>query len=299
MNDEEIKILNNELFDMAKIWQYQLHLEYIDPKRNVRLSFKDIGSFGELLAVSYNPGYIGSGSGGMGLDLINTTTKKCIEVKSCCTIQNSKCENKEYHKFNPLFHNKCPICNHGGKEISDSRFSINAKEFLDQYNNGFFDSFTLFLVQQVSHDKINKKLVVKLNWYKIDFNDKKLKKIKLDYFRQQAKKGKKTTCNLLPFSFDFYKLCPVLVDIVCIELDYNDMSKNPIIEHKKSIKNPLRVPIDILTSKEKQIFEKLSSYSAKDKTVDMIDFTKKIPYRKKTHGKNRGDTRKNAYRAVT
>lgn len=298
MNKEEIKILDNELIDVSKIWQHQLHLEYTNRNRNVRVSFRDIGSFGELLAISYNPGYTGSGSGGMGLDLVNTTTKKSIEVKSCCTIQNSKCENKKYHKFNPLFHNKCPICNYGGKKISDSRFSINAKEFLDQYDNGFFDNFTLFLVQQVSHNEANKKIVVKLNWYKIDFNDKKLKKIKLDYFIQQAKKGKKQTCNLVPFSFDFYKLCPALVDIIYIELNYDDMTKAPIIKHEKTIKNPVRVPINILRDSEVKIFKKLSSYSMEDKEADVVDFTENIPYRKKTHGKNRGDTRKNAYRSV-
>lgn len=298
MNNEEIEILDRELFDISKIWQHQLHLEYANPNKNVRISFRDIGSFGELLAISYNPGYVGSGSGGMGLDLVNVVTKKSIEVKSCCTIQNSKCENKKYHKFNPLFNKKCPICNNDGLAISDSRFSINAKEFLDQYKKGIFDSFMLFHVRQVRHEETNKKLLIELAWYRIDFKDKNTKKIKLDYFIKQAKEGKKQNCNLLPFSFDFYKLCPVLVDLVDIELNYDDISKDPIIKHKKITENFLRVPIDILTNSEIKIFRKLSSYSKENEEADAVDFTKNIPYRKKTHGKNRGDTRKNAYRSV-
>lgn len=300
MNKEEIKILDNELIDVSKIWQHQLHLEHVNPKRNVRVSFKDIGSFGELLAISYNPGYVGSGSGGMGLDLVNRKTKKSIEVKGCCTIQNSKCKNKKCRaKYNPLFHNKCPICNSVGEEIGDSRFSINAKEFLDQYSKGFFKNFTLYHVYQISHDEISKKLIVGLNWYKIDFKNKDTKNIKLDYFKEQAKSGKKSICNLLPFSFDFYKLCPVLVDTVYIELNYDDMTKDCVIRHKKIIRKPMRVPISILRNNEKEIFKKLSSYSLSNETADIIDFTKNIPYRKKTHGKDRGDTRKNTYTPVT
>ena len=300
MNKKEAKILDSELFDVSKIWQHQLHLEYINPKRNVRVSFKDIGPLGELLAISYNPGYAGSGSGGMGLDLVNRITKKSIEVKGCCTIQNSKCENKKCRaKFNPLFHDKCPICNHDGKKITDSRFGIDAKEFLGQYNMGFFDNFTLYHIYQISHDEINKKLSVGLAWYKIDFDNENIKNIKLDYFNEQAKRGRKPHCNLLPFSFDFYKLCPVLIDKVYIKLDYDDMAKDPIIKHERFVKNPLRVPISILKKNEKNLFKKLSSYSSSDKTADVVDFTKNIPYRKKTHGRERGDTRKNVYKSVT
>jgi hypothetical protein len=303
MNNKEMKILDEELFDIVKIWQHQLHLEYMNPNKNVRISFKDIGSFGELLAISYNPEYVGRGSGGMGLDLVNIKTKKSIEVKSCCTIQNSKCSNKECGaKFNPLFHNKCPVCNSDGKEMNDSRFAINAKDFLGQYKEGkgFFDNFTLFHIGQISHHISNKKLSVRLSLYKINFNDREdIKNIKLDYFKTQAKKGKKPVCNLLPNQFDFYKLCPSLIDVIDIELDYSDMKKNPVIKHKGSSVGQLRVPITVLREKEKKIFKELSSYSPEDETADMIDFTKNISYRKKTHGKDRGDTRKNAYRVVT
>lgn len=298
MNNKEIKILDNELFNISKIWQYQLHLEYTNPNKNVRISFKDIGSFVELLAISYNPGYIGSGSGGMGLDLVDRINKKSIEVKSCCTIQNSKCK-KCKAKFNPLFHNKCPICGNDGKEMKDSRFGISAKEFLNQYDKGIFDNFTLCHISQVSHDEKNKKIIIKLDWYKIDFNDKDTKEIKLSYFKEQAKSGKKDHCNLLPLSFDFYKLCPALIDIIYIEFNYDDVSKNPIIKHEKSIKNPLDIPITILQNKEKENLKKLPSYSKITETANIIDFTKNIPYRKKTHGKKRGDTRKNAYKSVT
>jgi hypothetical protein len=77
------------------------------------------------------------------------------------------------------------------------------------------------------------------------------------------------------------------------------MSKAPIIKHEKLIKNPVRVPINILRKSEIKIFKEPLSYSTKEEEADVIDFTKNITYRRKTHGKNRGDTRKNAYRSVT
>ncbi len=299
LNNKNKELTEKELFSVVKIWQHQLYLEYIDPSKNVKTAFKDIGPFGELLAISYNPGYVGSGSGGMGLDLVNRKTKKSIEVKTCCTIQNSKCKNKDCEaKFNPLFHDKCPLCGSDGKKIKDSRFSINAKEFLDQYNKGFFESFILFHVHENYHDNVNKKLFIKLFWYKIDFKNSETKDIKLNYFKAQAEKGKKTTCNLLPLSFDFFKLCPYLIDEIDVEIKYNDLSKDPVIKYNKINQESLRVPIKILKIPEKDIFKGLSSFSLKDNTVDMVDFTLNIPYRKKNHGKERGDTRKKAYKSV-
>jgi hypothetical protein len=299
LNNKNKELTKKELFSVIKIWQHQLYLEYIDPGKNVKTAFKDIGPFGELLAISYNPGYIGSGSGGMGLDLVNRETKKSIEVKTCCTIQNSKCKSKICGaKFNPFFHDKCPVCGSEGKKINDSRFSINAKEFLEQHNKGFFDSFILFHVHEIDHDGIDKKLSIKLSWYRIDFKNEEIKNIKLSYFKSQEKDGKKPICNLLPLSFDFFKLCPDLIEEIYVEINYDDLSKNPTIKYIENNEKKLRVPIEILKSNEIDVFKGLSSYSLKDNRADMIDFTLKIPYRKKTHGKERGDTRKNAYKSV-
>ena len=113
-----------ELEKIAKIWQIQLNLELSNPNKNVRLSFKDIGAFAELLAINHLDGFVGSGSGGMGLDLVNYSKHKAVEVKSCCTIQNSACK-KCRTKFNTLFLSECPKCGSGEySEASDSRFGL-------------------------------------------------------------------------------------------------------------------------------------------------------------------------------
>jgi hypothetical protein len=84
------KLMSQELEKVLKLWQIELNLEYLNPNKNVRVSFSDIGTLGEMLAINLNPGYVGGGSAGMGFDLINFEKKKSIEVKTCCTIQNSK-----------------------------------------------------------------------------------------------------------------------------------------------------------------------------------------------------------------
>ena len=301
--DETRKILDRDLIDVAKIWQHQLRLEYMNPKRNVRVSFSDLGPCGELLAISYNMGYTGSGSGGMGLDLVNRNKSKSVEVKSCCTIQSSKCTEETCGaKFSPLFHAKCPICGALGKTMTDSRFSINSKEFLEQYNKGFFDNFTLCHVYQIGHDEEKKSLAVAMDWYRIDFKDKDTREIKLEYFRRQAEDGSKPTCNLLPRSYDFFKLCPVLLDTIHIDINYRCMLNAPKIRH---------LPIELireatkvregglrLSDPEKEMFRSLETYDAESGEVDMKDFALNMPYRKKSHGKERGDTRKGAYRAA-
>lgn len=194
-----------EVKKILKIWQLELNLEYENPEKNVKVSFGDIGSFGELLAISFNPGFIGSGSGGMGFDLLNLQTNKAIECKMCSTIQNAKCNNCGL-KFNDLFLSKCPKCNSQDfKKMNDSRFSINAAELLRQYESGILEKLTLCHLSLKSQNTNNKTIDILLEWFDVSFEDDEVREIKLQYFINQSTKGKKTTANLLPNSYDFFK----------------------------------------------------------------------------------------------
>lgn len=288
-----------ELEKIAKIWQIQLNLEYSNPKKNVRLAFKDIGAFAELMALDYAKGFVGSGSGGMGFDLVNYSTHKAIEVKSCCTIQNSICANSSCGtKFNSLFVNKCPKCQKNEyKTIADSRFGIDAKEFLAQYTKNMLQGFYFCYVSLESYNKDTTNIKILLKWFKLEFNDSRIKKIQLEYFETQKAKGK-GHCNLLPCSFDFYKLAPTPVSEVTMSFPVNDLSQNPVIQEQK-ITQPLRVCLDVMhNEKEREAFKKLASYDDKTKTAEIIDFTTHIPYAKKSLGKKRGDTRRKVYRSL-
>ena len=285
---------------IAKIWQFQLNLEYCNPHKNVRLSFKDIGAFTELMAINYAKGYVGSGSGGMGLDLINHKTKKAIEVKSCCTIQNAKCSNKKCGtKFNSLFMHKCPKCGSTEyKDMSDSRFGIDAKEFLKQNKKGIFDKFYLCHVSKVEYDETTTILTVHLEWFYISFENAKYRGKQMEYFENQASKGRKAHCNLLPNSFDFYKLVPTKISDITMQICVKDLNKTPVVKETACSK-PLRIHIDKMhNSTEKELFRNLKTYDPKTCDADVIDFTMNIPYAKKSLGKKRGDTRKEVYKPI-
>jgi hypothetical protein len=288
---------SNDLYLVSKIWQYQLNMEYSNPTRNVRVSFKDIGAFGEYLTTNFYPGFVGGGSGGMGLDLINKSKKKAIEVKTCCTIQNSQCK-KCKTKFNSLFTSNCPNCNHSEyRQINDSRFGINAKEVLEQHKRGFLENITLGHIYLNNYDELKNEINIYLKWYKIEFNDPNLTKHQLAYFENQLRDGKAVSCNLLPNSFDFYKLCPKEINTTEIRLNVKDINKQPIIV-EKNLNQFARVSEDIMENSELFSFRKLRTFDYSTRTADSRDFTINIGYRKKNLGKDRGDTRTNVYKKI-
>lgn len=287
-----------ELEKIAKIWQIQLNLEYGNISKNVRLSFKDIGAFAEFLALDFCKDYTGGGSGGMGFDLLNRKTGKAIEVKSCCIIQNAKC-NSCGAKFNDLFLNKCPNCESNNYSTpTDSRFGIDASELLNQLHEGYFDKFIMCCIKSNKHDINRHLLEIELEWFTVDFNDKLIKNKQLEYFINQKTKGKAAHCNLLPYSFDFYKLCPKKIHDATITLNYANLNKQPkVIE--KDCNFYVKVPISVMKNNvERELFKKLKSFDSKTQTADCKDFTNNIPYRNKNLGKERGDTRTNIYNAL-
>ena len=277
---------------IAKVWQIQLNIEYKNRKKqNTRLAFKDIGPFCELLATDYNSGFVGSGTGGLGLDLVNYKTHKTVEVKSCCTIQNAIC-NDCGSKFNDLFNEKCPKCKSTNiKKIKDSRFGIDAKEFLRQFDNGKFENFTMCYISLLNQNKIKGELIIKLEWFKLDFNDLEIKDEQLKYFRNQVEHGRKPHCNLLPYSYDFYKLCPIKIDEKDVIINYKDINITPKVIDCKFKKN-LCVPLSLIPNAKKGAFMSLKTYLSQQKIADAKDFSKNIDYKIKSLGKKRGDTRK-------
>lgn len=290
----------SDIEKVSKIWQIQLNMEYTKPQKNVRISFKDIGAFFEYLALDFLPDYQGGGSGGMGFDLYNKKTKKAIEVKSCCTIQNGKCC-KCSTKFNDLFLSTCPDCGSNKiKRMNDSRFGINAHETLRQYEKNIFEEFILGYLSEKNHFKDKHVLEISIEWFKINFDsDKTIKKIKLDYFINQNEFGKKKLNNLVPYSFDFYKLVPLKINETTIKIDYANLNNKPIVTNKTVNYYP-RVDGDKLKLKgiEKKMFINLKTYDKKTNTADAVDFTLNIPYRNKNLGKERGDTRINLDKAL-
>jgi len=289
-----IKKMEETLLDVSKLWQYETWIERKYSNSNVRLMFDGIGKHTELLSCQLT-GFVGSGSGGMGFDLIDYETKKVLEIKSCCTIQNATC-NICGKKFNHIFYNKCPHCQSDDFKIPfDSRFSINSTETLNQLEEGVFNGLLMHCITLIKYT--NTSVSVNIKTYLIDFNDDELKTIKKDYFIKQSENGKQATCNLLPNKYDFYKLCPTMICSYDVEFDFMDLTKEPIII-KNNVENELRVPIDVIDNRDIEKFKSLETYDETTNTVLCKDFTLHFGYKKKTHGKVRGNTRKKLYETL-
>ena len=285
------KEISNLIKEYSKIWSWQLFLEWKYREKNVSNAFKGVGAFGELISSFYKDGYKGSGSGGLGFDLINDKIKKEIEVKTSVTFQPNKCNSCGY-KFSKLFDN-CSNCGSNNfKIVDDSRFGINAKTLLDAYDKKLIDSLLCYhIFEDVDTiDFENGTIEFFINCYSIPFKyDDSVKEEKLiEYFKNQLNlSNKSNSCNLLPLSFDFWLLSPELFDSWKIKINF----KNPNIEPEiKNIWNEklskILINIDICkTKKEKELFKKISD--GRD-FLSLKPFVKNFNYRKKNFNKDRG-----------
>ncbi len=284
-----------ELEDFLKkysiIWRQQLNIEYEYRSKNVSTAFKGIGAFGELFAALYNSGFVGSGSGGLGFDLINEEQQKEIEVKTSSTFQSNKCDNCEF-KFSKIF-TTCSNCESDNfHDISDSRFSINAKSLLDAYDKKIISALVLFHIfdKPKSINLTTGEITFIVNCYNVPFNyDNSKKEVKrLQYFRNQKEQSKKSNCcNLLPCSYDFYLLSPEFFDSWEISFNFINLDTPIKITNQfNQVNKQIEVNISICSSKEeKDLFKKLSN---RKNTLPLEVFAKNFEYRKKRFNKDRG-----------
>lgn len=292
--------LTSKLRDYAYLWQDELYIEdshYHEYNDNVRHIMDSIGKEVESLALTvcnyfFGEGYEGSGSGGSGYDLINRKLGKGVEVKSCNLAQNVTCSCNR--KYNPIIFHACPTCGSIERKIPrDARFGIDAKETLRQLDKGTFDRFIFCKVELSETEVRERNVVFALSFSFVDFDDKELFNVKRDYFKNQVEKGSKPHCNLLPDSFDFYKLVPKKLIEVLVGIDFSKPSRESsdgVWVDYREVPDNVRVPLNICKKAEKEIMKNLPSYDPLEGTVDCREFTLNVPYRQKSLGKDRGDT---------
>lgn len=267
----------------GKIWQIQLYLEYKFRQYNISSAFKGVGAFGEIFTATYFDNFKGSGSGGSGMDLVDVKLEKEIEVKTVVTFQPKKCKKCNF-KFSSLF-DSCSNC---GETINifspkDSRFGINAKVLLDAIKKNIFYKLIGFHIYEKEHNKNIGELTFVIDAYDILSNNSKL-----DYFKNQEENSfKSNTTNLLPLSYDFYRLNPKLFDQYIIKINYKNLDEKIIIINP--IIKDIRVPFSICTNKnEKELFKTLPSYDSQSNTVSVEDFANSFKLRNKKLNKDRG-----------
>ncbi|WP_324672597.1 hypothetical protein U5U50_02825 [Mycoplasma sp. 888] len=283
--------ISNLIRTYSKIWSYQLYLEWKYREKNVSNAFKGVGAFGELISSFYKDGYIGTGSGGSGFDLINNKLNKEVEVKTSVTFQSNKCSDCEY-KFSKLF-NDCTNCgSQNFKIVDDSRFGINAKTLLNAYEERIIDSLLCYHIFELpdSIDIENGDIEFIINCYSIPFEyqDSLKERKRLAYFQNQLfLSSKSNNCNLLPLSYDFWLLSPNFFDSWKVKINFQNPGLEPIVENIWNEElSKILLNIDICKNREeRQLFEKVS-YG--EETIPLDVFVENFDYREKNFDRDRG-----------
>lgn len=243
-------------------------------RKNISYAFRGIGDIGEELATIINPNSLCSASkGGCSFDnfVINSdgNIESATEVKTCCHIQPKKCNNCS--KKIPYYQENCSYCNHNEfSKIRDSRFGINAKSHFEYIS--LLQNYLLIYINDID-DKIKFSVFV-IKSDNIYFHN---------YIKNQLDNSAKSdTCNLVPFSYDFYSSGPIKI----IDLEY-DLSGNLISEYIDRFNdNYLDFDTTCLTSEEKNNYEISNEISY----VSYNDIKDKLKIRNKKLNRNRGNT---------
>lgn len=291
--------LESKLCDFAQLWRTELYMEkshYINYNDSTRLFMDSIGKQMESIALTscnfaYSDtgrDYEASGTGGSGYDLINIVTNKGVEVKSCNLMQNVICHCGR--RYNPVLYSTCPACGSSSRiERKDTRFGIDAKETIRQIEKGLFDRFIFLTVNNTDIDSLNSRVTISIAIDSVNFYG--TADPRLDYFHNQIEFGSKAHCNLLPSSYDYYKLCPYRLFDISVSFSYDSINKKDTVVCIQEIGEYLSVPLDILRKKEQEyIKENCSTYNSGENTVFCTEFSQVMPFRHKSLGKDRGDT---------
>ncbi len=242
--------------------------------KNISRAFKSIGDFGEELATFINPNsYCSASKGGCAFDnfeidvegkIINAT-----EVKTCCHIQPKKC--KLCNKKCPYYQEKCSFCkNDAFEKIKDSRFSIDTKAHFE-YKEILKKYLLIYIFER--NDNINVEVFI-INSKNEYFNN---------YLENQLlNSNKSNTCNLLPYSYDFYASGPI--KIIDLSFDYSGNCIKKYIDIDNS--NSIEFDIKCLTNDEKIKIENLITDNCVK--IDYHVIKNYLQIRKKTLNRDRG-----------
>lgn len=330
-SNKYLKELQIKLINFVRIWRKELKTEkahFTEYHDSTRLFMDSIGKHMESIALTCCNHFFGeadkyvfeaSGTGGSGYDLINMKTHKGVEVKSCNLIQNVICSCGR--RYNPLINSTCPSCGSSNRiERKDTRFGIDAKETIRQVEKDLFDRFMFITVNSLNSDIEDGEVKLSLLIDTVSLSDNvyyeyidskgvntiNLKDIRLEYFRNQLEKGSKAHCNLLPNSYDYYKLCPTRLCDIVISFNYKKtLDLRPIDVNIEVVNKELSIPKLILRKKEvesldsfiesikeldAEFFKDYVSDAYTDTSYDSSLFSIALPYRQKCLGKSRGDT---------
>lgn len=248
------------------------------------------GFMGEFLA-SLITGKKGTASAGSGFDLSDGTTAD--ESKLAVLVRAAVC-NKCGEKV-LFFTEECSCGSTDFTYPSDSRWGIDAKagiEYKDQ-----LDKYILQVIRPVDNSFDCKQFI-----YQAFLVDAKNKYFTEYLMNQYVNSNKSNNCNLLPYSYDFYRAEPILVVSLMITLNESD-SNIDCLYYNLNNNVCERMPLEIVPVKYiKSILESNSigfkKNSSKSELINLLESnlntnilsSEYFPLKTKNLNKNRGIT---------
>jgi hypothetical protein len=248
------------------------------------------GFMGEFLA-SLITGKKGTASAGSGFDLSNGI--KADESKLAVLVRAAVC-NKCGEKV-LFFKEKCLCGSTNFTYPSDSRWGIDAKAGIEYKEQ--LDKYVLQVIKPINNSFDCTEFI-----YEAFLVDAKNKYFTEYLTNQYVNSNKSNNCNLLPYSYDFYRAEPIKV--ISIKITLNELNSNiECLYYKLDNTISEKMPLNIVPIKYlKSILElKLISYKntySKDKLIELLKlninvnelYSNNFPLKLKNLNKDRGVT---------
>lgn len=283
MTKKEDFILNFK--DFSNNWAIQIRQSRLS---NLDMFLSDSGPMGEYLG-SLITGKKGTASAGLGFDLSDGVTAD--EVKLASLVRPKKCVHCGEKIL--FFKEKCDCGSTDFKYLGDSRWSIDSKAGIEYKEQ--LDKYILQVIKPLTNSFDCKEFI-----YEAFLVDSKNKYFTEYLMNQYLNSPKSNSCNLLPYSYDFYRAEPIKVVSLKITLNENNPDIECIYYDLENTKSE-KMPLDLSSVKNlKNILEKNSiSFKKNSSKPTLINFIEtnldidtltieNFPLKNKNLGKERG-----------
>jgi len=248
------------------------------------------GFMGEFLA-SLITGKKGTASAGSGFDLSDGT--KADEAKLAVLARSKKCKKC---KRKILFFKNIDICECGSSKWefpADSRWGIDSKSGIEYKE--VLDKYILQVIKPVNNSFDCKEFIYEA--FLVDAKNKYFTEYLLNQYKNSPSSN---LCNLLPYSYDFYRAEPV--QVISLKITLNDIDSNIEciyynLKNTKIEKMPLNVAeVKILKNILEENSIPFKKSSSKEILINLIETNLEVdkltiedfPLKTKNLGKDRG-----------
>ena len=285
MTNQEDFILNFKSF--SDTWPIRIEQSI---NSNLDGFVSESGFMGEFLA-SLITGKKGTASAGSGFDL--SDGKKADESKLAILVRAAVCNNCGEKVL--FFKEKCSCGSTDFTYPSDSRWGIDAKAGIEYKEQ--LDKYILQVIKPTNNSFDCKEFI-----YEAFLVDAKNKYFTEYLTNQYINSNKSNNCNLLPYSYDFYRAEPIKV--ISLKISLSEFSSNiQCLYYKLDNTISEKMPLDIVPTKYLKSILELNSITIKNtysktKLIELLKSNVNVnelnsnnfPLKLKNLNKNRGIT---------